>query len=139
MKGLPLADIINPLVILAMKSKVGQDYADEAELFVLIHFDAAKRGKLGPIGYNFISRHLVMAQYIFARLKNPKLLALQQAAGVAWQQAGARPTEHLDLTTGEYLTVRIALAVYFKAVPKIEAGTYRQACNVAERAMEMSL
>lgn len=113
--------------------------ADEVELFVLAHFDAAKRGRLGPIGYNFISRHLVQAQYIFARLKNPKLLALQQAAGATWQKVGARPDELVSLTTGEYLTLRVALNAYFKALPRIEAGTYRQACNVAERAMEMSL
>jgi hypothetical protein len=123
-------------MVLALKTKVGREYADEAELFVLIHFDAAKRGQLGPIGYNFISRHLVMAQYIFARLKNAEFMLLAQLAGEAWQKAGARPTESAELTTNEYTAMRAGLAAYFKALPRIEAGTYRQAVNVAEQVMK---
>lgn len=49
---------MSPFDLIALKQRIGREYADEAELFVLTHFDAAKRGRLGPIGYNFISRHL---------------------------------------------------------------------------------
>lgn len=122
--------------LIALKQKVGQEYADEVALFVLIHFDAAKRGKLGPIGYNFISRHLVHAQYIFARLKAPAELLLVQLAGTAWGNAGARPTETLDLTTTEYTAMRAGLKAYFRALPRIERNTYLQACNVGEQAMK---
>lgn len=127
---------MNAFDLIALKQKVGKEYAAEVELFVLIQFDAAKRGRLGPVGYNFISRHLVQAQYIFARLKAPEFLLLSRLAGEAWQKAGARPTDQLDLTTTEYTAMREGLAAYFKTLPKIEAGTYRQACNVADQVMK---
>ena len=126
---------MTPFDLIALKQKVGREYADEAALFVLIHFDAAKRGRLEPIGYNFISRHLVMAQYIFAKLKAPEYLLLARLAGTAWQNAGARPGELVSLTTNEYTAMRAGLAAYFRTLPKIEAGTYRQACNVADQVM----
>jgi len=126
---------VTPFELIALKQKVGHDYADEAALFVYCHFDAAKRGQLGPIGYNFISRHLVQAQFIFARLKAPQMLLLVRLAGEAWQKAGARPGELVSLTTNEYTALRAGLIAYFRALPKIEVGTYRQACNVAEKAM----
>lgn len=88
------------------------------------------------MGYNFISRHLVQAQYIFARLKAPAQLETVKAAGMAWSKAGARPTETLDLTTSEYNAVRAGLRAYLLGLPKIERNTYLQACNVADQAMK---
>jgi hypothetical protein len=126
---------MNAFELIAMKQKVSREYADEVELFVLAHFDAAKRGKLGPIGYNFVSRHLVQAQYIFARLKNPERQQLVRLASEAWLKAGARPTDTADLTTQEYTAMRGGLKAYFRALPQIEAGTYRQAVNIAEQVM----
>lgn len=127
---------MTPLELIALKQKIGQEYADEAELFVLIHLDAAQpHARLGPIGYNFISRHLVQAQFIFAKLKAPQLLELAHKAGTAWQKAGARPGTYASLTTGEYQAMRAGLRAYFRALPKIEVGTYRQACNVADQVM----
>lgn len=126
---------MTPFELIALKQKVGQDYADEAALFVLIHFDAAKRGALGAIGYNFISRHLVMAQFIFAKLRQPAMLDMVRVAGEAWQRAGARPGEFASLTTAEYSAMCAGLRLYLRALPKIEAGTYRQACNVADQVM----
>lgn len=127
---------MTPFELIALKQKVGKEYADEAELFVLIHFDAAKRGRCTAQGYNFISRHLVMAQFIFARLRAPEMLLLARLAGTAWQKAGARPGELASLTTNEYTAMRAGLRAYFRALPKIEAGTYRQACNVADQVMQ---
>ncbi len=126
----------NPLVLAALKQKVGHEYADEAALFVLIHFDAAHRQQLGAVGYNFISRHLCMAYFIGARLKSKPFMDLMMAAGDAWRHAGERPGELASLTTGEYSAMRAALKAYFRALPKIEAGTYRQACNVADQIMK---
>jgi hypothetical protein len=127
---------MNAFDLIALKQKVGREYAAEAELFVLCHFDAAKRGKLGPVGYNFISRHLVIAQYIGARLKSAKLLEPAKLAGIAWQRAGARPGTDASLTTNEYTAMRAGLSAYFRALPQIEAGTYRQAVNVADQIMK---
>lgn len=127
---------MTPFELIALKQKVGHEYAEEVEMFVLIRFDAAKRGLLDAVGYNFISRHLVQAQYIFARLKAPNELLLAQLAGTAWIKAGARPTDTLDLTTSEYTAVRAGLKAYFRALPKIERNTYLQACNVADQALK---
>lgn len=127
---------MNPFELIALKQRIGTEYAAEVELFVLAHFDAAKRGRLGAIGYNFISRHLVQAQYIFIRLKQQEALKLAQEAGKAWLTAGARQTAEADLTTGEYQAMRACLKAYFKTLPRIEVGTYRQACNAAEQVMK---
>lgn len=125
----------NPLVLAALKQKIGHDYADEVALWVLIHFDACHRQQLGPIGYNFISRHLVQAQYIFVKLRQPALLDIVRVAGEAWQRAGARPGEFASMTTAEYAAMRGGLRVYLRALHKVEVGTYRQACNVADQVM----
>lgn len=127
---------MTPFELIALKQKVGAEYADEVALFVLCHFDAAKRGRCTAQGYNFISRHLVQAYFIAARLKDPRAMQRIQAAGDAWRKAGDRPAEAADLTTTEYTTVRDGLKLYFRALPKIEAGTYRQACNVADQLMK---
>ena len=126
---------MTPFELIAMKQKVGREYADEAELFVMIHFDACKREALGPIGYNFISRHLVMAQFIFAKLRAADRMALVLKASEAWRKVGGRPGDLASMTTGEYLAIRAGLNSYFQALPRIEAGTYRQACNVADQVM----
>jgi hypothetical protein len=127
---------MTPFDMIHAKQRVGHEYADEAELFVLLHFDAAKRGQLAPIGYNFISRHLVMAQYIFARLKANDMLKVVQLAGLAWQNVGGRPGKLVYLEDAEYAPLCAGLRAYFRALPRIEAGTYRQACNVADQVMQ---
>lgn len=126
---------MSPFDLIHAHQRVGHEYADEAELFVLLHFDAAKRGQLAPIGYNFISRHLVMAQYIFARLKANDVLKVVQLAGLAWQNVGGRPGKLVYLEDVEYVTLCAGLRAYFRALPRIEAGTYRLACNVADKVM----
>lgn len=127
---------MTPFELIALKQKVGAEYADEVTLFVLAHFDAAKRGRCTAQGYNFISRHLVQAYFIMAKLKDHPRMVVLQAAGDAWRKAGDRPTLNADLTTSEYQAVRKGLALYFKTLPKIEVGTYRQACNVADQLMK---
>lgn len=127
---------MTPFELIARKQAVGREYADEVELYVLCHFDAAKRGRCTGPGFNFVSQHLVMAFFIGARLKSAPLMAVTQAAGEAWNKAGNRQTECADLTTGEYAAMRAGLRAYFRALPKVEAGTYREACNVADRVMQ---
>lgn len=127
---------MSPFELIALKQRVGAEYTAEVELFVLIRLDAAKRRQLDGVGFNFISHHLVQAQYIMARLKQPDLLKVVLAAGNAWIKAGARDTLFLDLTTGEYKAVCAGLAAYFRILPRIERNTYLQAMNVAEQAMK---
>lgn len=127
---------MTPFELIALKQKVGPEYAADVELFVLLHFDAAKRGRVTPQGFNFVSYHLVVAQFVFARLKATDFLNRVRIAGRAWQKSGARPGEHASLTTSEYADMRAGLKAYFKALPRIEAGTYRQGCNVADQIMQ---
>ncbi|MES2348332.1 MAG: hypothetical protein V4641_12265 [Pseudomonadota bacterium] len=77
----------------------------------------------------------MQAQYIFAKLRQPALLDIVRVAGIAWQKAGARPGEFAAMTTAEYGAMRAGLRVYLRALHKIEVGTYRQACNVADQVM----
>lgn len=126
---------MTPFELIALKQKVGTEYTAEVELFVLAHFDAAKRGLCTAQGYNFISRHLVQAQFIFARLRGDRVLPTVVKASDAWRKAGERPGEFASLTTTEYQLMRAGLRAYFKALPRVEAGTYRQACNVADKVM----
>lgn len=130
-----VSSCINPIDLLTKKQWIGQKDTDKIELPVLVHFDAAKRGRCTNAGYNFISRHLVMASYLSVRLKSKGFQQITNAAGEAWRKAGLRPTGELDLTTKEYNKVRAALGVYFRHLPRVEIGVYMEANKVAERLM----
>ncbi len=122
---------MNPLLILVSKQAVGAPAADLIELPVLIYFDAARRGQLPAFGYNCIAEHLVMAYYLSVRLKSPSFKLIAEHAGNAWRSAGGRPTGKLDLSKREYRAVRAALGVYFRHLPYVELGMYREAYETA--------
>lgn len=122
---------MTPLLILISKQPVSADAADSIELPILIHFDAARRGRCSAYGYNRIAEHLVMAYYLAVRLKSPSFKLIAEHAGDAWRSAGARPTGQLDLSTREYRAVRAALGVYFRHLPYVEIGMYREAYEMA--------
>lgn len=127
---------MNPFELIARKQLVGAEDTSQIELIVLLHFDAAKRGQCTNPGYNFISRHLIMANYLAVRLKSKSFQTITNCAGEAWRKAGERPTAALDLTTKEYRAVRAALGVYFRHLPRVEVGMYMEANKVAERLMQ---
>lgn len=129
------SSLINPLNLLIKKQLVGQEDADKVELPVLLHFDAARRGRLNGAGYNFISRHLVMAHYLAVRRKSRSFLTIAECAGTLWRKAGMRPEDDLGLTTKEYRAIRACLGVYFRHLPYTEIGMYMEACQVADRLM----
>ena len=119
--------MIDPIVFLTKKQLIGQADTDKIELPVLVHFDAAKRGRITNPGYNFISRHLVMANFLAVRLKSRSFQTISECAGKLWSKAGSRPGEFASLTTKEYAAIRACLGVYFRHLPRVEIGLYMQA------------
>lgn len=129
------APYIDPIVFLIRKQKIGQEDTDKIELPVLLHFDAAKRGQINNAGYNFISRHLIMANWLAVRLKSTGFRTISECAGNLWGKAGARPGQFTSLTTAEYKAIRACLGVYFRHLPYTEIGVYMEANKVAARLM----
>jgi hypothetical protein len=130
-----MSSCINPIEVLIKKQQIGREDADKVELPVLVHFDAARRGRCSGAGYNFISRHLVMAHYLSVRLRSRSFQTISECAGTLWRKAGLRPGEDLGLTTKEYRAIRACLGVYFRHLPYVEIGVYMEAQAIAEKIM----
>lgn len=126
---------INPLVLVGLKQRVGQEDADLIALPVLAWFDAAKRGQCTATGCNHLTTHLIISSYLAARTKSKKFHDIVTAGYAALGKAAARPTELLDLTTKEYATLRLAIGWYVRALPLVEVATLNEACRAAEKAM----
>ena len=126
---------INPLLLVGLKQKVGQEDADLIALPVLAWFDAAKRGQCTATGCNHLTTHLIIASYLAARTKSKKFHDIVTAGYAALAKAAARPTDLLDLTTKEYATLRLAIGWYIRALPLVEVAALNEACKVAEKAM----
>lgn len=126
---------INPLVLVGLKQRVGQEDADLIALPVLAWFDAAKRGLCTATGCNHLTTHLIIASYLAARTKSKKFHDIVTAGYAALGKAAARPTDLLDLTTKEYATLRLAIGWYVRALPLVEVAVLNEACRVAEKAM----
>lgn len=126
---------LNPIERIHLRQKLGREYAEEVELPVLLAFDGVKREKSTGRMANTVALHLVAAQCLFHALKAPKELDVARVASNHWGVACARPDHPLRLTTTEYMAVRKCLKLYFRALPKIEIGTYRTAANAAAQLM----
>lgn len=126
---------MNPIERIHLRQKLGREYAEEIELPVTLAFDAAKRELATGRMANTVGQHLVTAQVLFQKLKAPKELDVARVASQHWGIACSRPDHPLRLTTTEYLAVRACLKLYFRALPKIEIGTYRVASNAAIQLM----
>lgn len=129
---------LHPMVLLAKKTRVGQDDANSISLMVLIHFDAAKRGQCTNVGANFLTRHLIMGSYVAARTKSK---AFHDAITVAYanlKKASDRPTQLLDLSTTEYKAIRTGLSWYLRALPNVEVGVMSEACKVADESCRIA-
>lgn len=122
---------INPLLVIVGKQKVGQADADAIALPVLLSLDAAKRGLAPASLCNCITQHLLIACVIWTKLANKPMYDRSVAAWNAMVKACARPTNLLDLTTGEYKAIRTALSYYLRALPKVEVGTLSYAFKTA--------
>lgn len=126
---------LTPLMLIAAKQRIGQEDADFIELPIWIHLDAAKRGQEPAQGQQHLYMHLLAAQMIAARLQNRVMYDATVAANDALMKASQRPTELLDLTTGEYKAIRKAFSMYFRFLPMMECGIVDRACSEANRLM----
>lgn len=122
---------INPLLVIVGKQKVGQADADAIALPVLVSLDAAKRGLAPASLCNCITQHLLIACVIWTKMANKPMYDRSVTAWNAMVKACARPTDLLDLTTGEYQAIRTALSYYLRALPKVEVGTLSYAFTTA--------
>lgn len=127
---------INPLEVIAMHQKVGKDDADQIQLPVLIHFDAAKRGQGTADSANFLTKHIVIALILGSKSGNRAFYDLAGHAYDAMHKACERQTEYLDFTTGEYQAMRKWIEAYFKAMPAVSVGMMNYACQEAQKKLD---
>lgn len=114
--------VLNPLALLEAKQLVGEEEGDKTALLVLIALDAAKRGAAPASLANTLTEHLLTSAAIWSQQGNRRLYQVAVAAWTALLKACARPTELLDLTTGEYAAIRLAIGYYVRALPLLEVG-----------------
>lgn len=125
----------NPLARLYGKQKLGQEAADECALVMLLSLDAAKRGRATGRIANNLALYLLAAVSIWHRTKRA---GFYNEAAAAWDQfskACARPTELLDLTTGEYQAIRVALGRFVDALPNIELAVFTETLELAAQTL----
>jgi hypothetical protein len=125
-------NIIVPIARLAGKTRVGQDDADTIAMPLLLHFDAAHRGQCSNVGQQHLYKHLLAAQCVAVRTKSRAFYQITVDACDALMKASMRPTQLLDLTTGEYQKIRKAIGWYVRALPMLEVGVLSGACEFAE-------
>jgi hypothetical protein len=114
--------LLNPLDLLGAKRLVGREEGDNTALLVLIALDAAKRGAAPASLANTLTEHLLTSAAIWSQQGNRPLYEKAVAAWAALLKDCARPTELLDLTTGEYASIRLAISYYVRALPLLEVG-----------------
>lgn len=121
----------NTLRLIDGKKLLGDELANEVALPVLISLDAAKRSKAPASLANILTQHLLIATVIWTSLKNRRVYDATAKAWEALRKAAERPTQLLDLTTGEYEAIREALSYYVRALPQVELKTFAYAGQVA--------
>jgi hypothetical protein len=130
---------VNPLWVIAGKQAIPQDDIDDIHMEALIALDAAKRGQATGYLANKLRDH-VMTYVVLWRNKGNRTLYLN--AVEAWNQlvkAFQRPTDLLDLTTGEYQAIRRSMSYYLRAMPKIEIGVLTASFLEAQRVIKESM
>jgi len=113
---------LDPLAILAMKRHIDTDTCDQVAMVVLLAIDAAKRGAAPAPVANTLTEHLLTSVAFWAQTGNKRLHEAGVKAWEALRKAKARPTALLDLTTGEYAAIRLAVSYYVRALPRLEIG-----------------
>jgi hypothetical protein len=129
--------VINPLMLIDMKSKPDQESVDKIHLSALIALDACKRGKCPNALANAFTEHLMVGLLLWAKQGNAALYGRSVEAWNAFCKALQRPTVTVDLTTTEYQAIRRSLQYYLRAIPQMEigliAGLYLEARKRIER------
>lgn len=114
--------MINPMATLAAHQKVGKEDADQIALPLLLHFDAAHRGKGTETSANFLTYHILVAQVLSTRIQNRSLYDMSVEAWNALVSACGRPVDLLAFTTGEYKAIKELLKAYLRLIPEAKVG-----------------
>jgi len=121
--------------VIAAKGKIKREDVDEISLRVLIALDSAKRAQCPASLANFLTKHLVMAVAIGSQMRNKSFYDLSMKAYTALFKASNRDTILLDLTTGEYATIRRAVGYYVNHLPHVELGLFNFASQHAQKVL----
>lgn len=121
---------------MAAHQKVGQDDANEIALPVLIHLDAAHRGRGDANTANFLTKHILIALTIGSKSGNRPFYDIAGAAYDALRKACYRPTDLLSFTTGEYQAMKRWIASYLRVLPTATVGMMNFACANAQRILD---
>lgn len=113
--------------LIAVKQRIEPDVVDHVALAVLLALDAAKRGLAPAPMANTLTEHLLTSVAIWSQMGNKPLYLAGVKAWQALSKACARPTQLLDLTTGEYAAIRLAISHYVRALPRLEIGVMTRA------------
>jgi len=112
----------SPFAVIEAKAKPDQDAVDKIHMNALTALDAAKRGQATHALANTLTEHLMAGVLLWARMGNRALYERAVAAWMAMSKACKRDTQLLDLTTGEYCDIRVAMIYYLRAIPQLEVG-----------------
>lgn len=122
--GSMYSGLSNPLDLLAVKQKLQPEDVYAVRLAVLLALDAAKRSAAPAAVANTLTEHLLTSIAIWSQLGQRPLYVSGVKAWQALAKACARPTQLLDLTTGEYALIRAAVAAYVRVLPRLEIGVF---------------
>jgi hypothetical protein len=119
--------ISNIFDLIEAKQRIDPEVQDQLALAVLLALDAAKRAAAPAAVANTLTEHLLTSAAIWSITGNKPLYVVAAKAWDALRKASARPTKLLDLTTGEYAAIRLAISYYIRVLPKIELGVMLKA------------
>jgi len=119
--------ITNAFDLIAVKQRISEEDVFNVSLAVLLALDASKRGLAPAPVANTLTEHLLTSVAIWSQMGNKPLYLAGVKAWEALRKACARPTALLDLTTGEYAAIRIAISHYVRALPLLEIGVFTRA------------
>lgn len=114
---------VAPFLVLARNNVMGKESAENIELMCRIHFDTVRRNVCGEVGRNFLAFNILTAALIAKEMKSKPLEALAIAAYNSVYNANARNPALLQLTTTEYMQVRMLMNKYFEILPAMQVGT----------------
>lgn len=107
------------LELLALKDRVGERRAKPVLLPVFIHLDACHRGQGTTNAANQITKCLVMTMVLSSLINKRDLYDIGALAYTMLDRACRRP-DPVAFTTTEYKSIREAIAVFAKVLPKIQ-------------------
>lgn len=124
---------INPLFLLAVKTKMPQEDCDLIATATLIALDECRKERASNTIANALTYHLAVAQALWAKLGNRPLYDAACKAWSMWCAACNRdPHRSLRMTTTEYMAVRQVIARYLQALPMVELARIIEANGTAD-------